>query len=146
MLYIDREFINLIIFRKFPIFAKSNCLLGISVQPSTLPSAAGWPNIWGPQDERCQNSIYDLFEMHITAVLYRNSGTALPKGGFFKCNMRDAGTWKWRSEECNNFYRIEILENDAENFVLVEITKLIGLSKRTYQGRARQDLSATCSR
>ena len=51
----------------------------MEVQPFTLPCAAGWPKICGPQDERCPISINDLFDMHTTAVLYRDSGTALPK-------------------------------------------------------------------
>ena len=36
--------------------------------------------------------------MHSTAVLYR----------------RYAGTWKWRSEECNHFYCIQRVENDPD--------------------------------
>ena len=61
--------------------------------------------------------------------------------------QRYAGTWKWRSEECNNFYSIENAENDADELKakvwLVGISP-IGLPNRTYPGRARQDLSATC--
>ena len=44
----------------------------------------------GPQDACCPISINDLFDMHNTAVLYRESWTALPKGDFFKGYMRDA--------------------------------------------------------
>ena len=51
----------------------------MAVRPFTLPTAAGWPKIWGPQDERWPISISDPFDMHNTAVLYRDSGTALPK-------------------------------------------------------------------
>ena len=37
-----------------------------------------------------------------------------------------------------------VLMNWRQNFVLVEISKLIGLPKTTYPRRARQDLSANC--
>ena len=50
---------------------------------------------------------------------------------------RYACTWKWRSEKCNNFYRIERQWKCGEwcwwiedNFLVVEITKFIGLPKR----------------
>ena len=86
-MYIDREFINLINFRKIRAFGKST---GMAALPVTLASAAGWPKVWGPQYERCPISINDIFDMHNTAVLYRDSGTALPKGGFFKGDMRDS--------------------------------------------------------
>ena len=97
----------------------------IAVLPFTLPFDAGWPQIWGPQDACCPIFINDLFDMHNSAFWHRDSGTALPKGGFFKVTWetlneseahwrRYAGTWIWRSEECKNLYRIESVENDAD--------------------------------
>ena len=49
--------------------------------PITLLPAAGWPKIWprGPQDERWPISINNLFDMHNTAVWYKDSWTALSK-------------------------------------------------------------------
>ena len=60
--------------------------------------------------------------MHNTVAWYRDSGTALPKGGFFKGDMRDSeahwrrydGTWKWHSEESKNLYHIERVDNVAD--------------------------------
>ena len=89
---IDREFINLINFLKylkFPCDPKSTCTFEQTLQqqmavlPLTLLSASSWPQIWNPQGERCPISINDIFDMHNTAVWYRDSGTvtALQKGG-----------------------------------------------------------------
>ena len=60
--------------------------------------------------------------MHNTAVLYGDSRAMLSKGGFFKGDTKDslahwkrnASTWKWRSEECNNFYHIQSVEKNAD--------------------------------
>ena len=111
----------LINFRKFLVFSEIHTC---PVQMQCYICDAGWPKIWGPQDERCPISINDLLDMHNTAVLSRESVTALPQGGFFKGDMRDseanwrrnAGTWKLRSEECNDFYRIESMENGADEW------------------------------
>ena len=69
----------------------------MAVLPFTLPSVAGWPKIWGPQDERCPISIVQG-DMRDSEAHWR----------------RYACTWKWCSEECTNFYRIESVENNAD--------------------------------
>ena len=92
----------------------------MAVLPFTLPYAAEWPKVWGPQVECCPVS----FEVHYTAVLYRDSGTVLPKGGwFFKIDTRDSEANASRCahyagtcfEECINFYSIESVEKFQEN-------------------------------
>ena len=116
----DRDFINLINIQKFLIFPKFTCLLGkgsIDICCSKI-----WNSKW---------QYYLLFQDLEQQMAIQ----------------RYAGTWKWRSEECNNFYSIENAENDADELKakvwLVGISP-IGLPNRTYPGRARQDLSATC--
>ena len=82
-------------------------------------------------------------------VLYRNSGTALPKGGFFKGDMRDseahwrrnAGTWKLCSEDCNNFYCIESVENCADELKAI----FFACWNNQVNWAARKDLSKTRS-
>ena len=46
----------------------------------------------------------------------------MPKGGFFKGDKRDskahwiiyASTWRWCSADCKNLYRIDSVDNDAD--------------------------------
>ena len=73
-------------------------------------------------------TLLDLHDQPFFAVWYRDSRTALPKGGFFKvsrwrkrfqsplekiCLHKEMMLWRF-GEECNNFYRIRRVENNAD--------------------------------
>ena len=52
----------------------------MAVLPFTLPSVAGWPKIWGPQDERCPISIVQG-EMRDSEAHWRFNGEDMPALG-----------------------------------------------------------------
>ena len=119
MLYIDRAFINLINFRKFLVFAE----IHVSCSNAVWPFASVDGSKSGAQKMNVARSPSTSFSTCITLLFCtRDCGTALPKGGFLKGDLRDSAaswrrnacTWKLRPEECNNFYRIESVDNGAD--------------------------------